>query len=107
MSALTEVERVEPIRELCFVRRCVADRDENPIHTEGTVMTSTDASVREFSFIKGVENVVAPKDGNIFQWNTAAARVREHLHDALNAKNLAFLFGSGCSSVVRDRKSVV
>jgi len=63
-------------------------------------MTSTDASVREFSFIKGVENVVAPKDGNIFQWNTAAARVREHLHDALNAKNLAFLFGSGCSSVV-------
>jgi hypothetical protein len=63
-------------------------------------MAGEEGSVREFSFFKGTENVVASKDGGAFQWNAAATRVRENLHDALNAKNLAFLFGSGCSSVV-------
>jgi len=63
-------------------------------------MAGEEGSVREFSFLKGAENIVASKDGSAFQWNAAATRVRENLHDALNAKNLAFLFGSGCSSVV-------
>ena len=63
-------------------------------------MAGEEGSVREFSFLKGAENIVASKDGSAFQWNVAATRVRENLHDALNAKNLAFLFGSGCSSVV-------
>lgn len=55
-----------------------------------------------FSFVKGGDDVVAPKDGEAFDWERAALRVRENLHDALNAKNLAFLFGSGCSSLVVD-----
>ncbi|HAW22903.1 MAG TPA: SIR2 family protein [Pseudomonas sp.] len=56
----------------------------------------------EFSFFKGTEDVVAAKEGSPFNWDTAASRVREHLHDALNAKHLSFLFGSGCSSLMRE-----
>lgn len=55
-----------------------------------------------FSFFKGAENVVAPKDGALFDWDKAATRVRESLHDALNARHLSFLLGSGCSSLVVD-----
>lgn len=63
-----------------------------------------DAEVTEarFSFFKGGEDVIAPKGGDDFEWEKGALRVRENLHDALNAKNLAFLFGSGCSSLIRD-----
>lgn len=57
-----------------------------------------------FSFLKGSDDVVAPKDGEDFDWEKGALRVRENLHDALNAKNLSFLFGSGCSSLVLDGK---
>lgn len=53
-----------------------------------------------FSFLKGGDDVVAPKDGEDFDWEKGALRVRENLHNALNSKNLAFLFGSGCSSLV-------
>lgn len=54
------------------------------------------------SFIKGGEDVVAPKAGEDFDWEKGVSRVRENLHDALNAKNLAFLLGSGCSSLIVD-----
>lgn len=47
----------------------------------------------KFSFVKGGDDVVAPRDGEDFDWEKGALRVRENLHDALNAKNLAFLFG--------------
>lgn len=55
-----------------------------------------------FSFFKGGDDVAASKDGSAFEWDKAASRVREHLQDALNAKHLSFLFGSGCSSLMRD-----
>lgn len=67
-------------------------------------MTEANGSEARFSFLKGGDDVVAPKDGNAFDWDKAASRVREHLHDALNAKHLSFLFGSGCSSLVREDK---
>jgi len=57
-----------------------------------------------FSFFKGADDVVAPKDGTTFDWDKAATRVRENLHDALNAKHLSFLLGSGCSSLIKDAK---
>lgn len=53
----------------------------------------------EFSFFKGRENVVAPKEGEQFVWADAAATVRANLADAMGARNLSFLFGSGCSSL--------
>lgn len=65
-------------------------------------MPDSEITKPRFSFVKGGEDVVAPKDGEDFDWEKGALRVRENLHDALNAKNLAFLFGSGCSSLVVD-----
>lgn len=65
-------------------------------------MKDTEEKEARFSFYKGADNVVAPKDGSAFDWDKAASRVREHLHDALNAKHLSFLFGSGCSSLMED-----
>lgn len=56
----------------------------------------------QFAFFKGGDDVVAPKKGEDFDWEKGAQRVRENLQDALNAKNLTFLFGSGCSSLVID-----
>lgn len=67
-------------------------------------MPDSEISKPKFSFVKGGEDVVAPKSGEDFDWEKGALRVRENLHDALNAKNLAFLFGSGCSSLMVDGK---
>ncbi|MEW8524838.1 MAG: SIR2 family protein [Candidatus Thiodiazotropha endolucinida] len=55
-----------------------------------------------FSFLKGKEDAVAPKDGKEFNWDTAAGKVREALSDAMNARNVAFLLGSGCSSFKKE-----
>ncbi|HEY4293770.1 SIR2 family protein [Luteibacter sp.] len=65
-------------------------------------MTSAAGNPQQFAFLKGGEDVLAPKGSENFDWDRSAAKVREHFHDALNAKNLAFLFGSGCSSMVRN-----
>ena len=65
-------------------------------------MAESQTSCEPFSFIKGGDDIVAPRDGEDFDWDRAALRVRESLHDALNARNLAFLFGSGCSSLMVD-----
>ena len=65
-------------------------------------MNEDDKDEPKFSFFKGADDVVSSKDGSAFNWDKAASRVREHLYDALNAKNLSFLFGSGCSSLIRD-----
>ncbi len=54
-----------------------------------------------FHFYKGAEDVIAIDNGKAFDWTKAASQVREHLNDALNAKHLSFLFGSGCSSLKR------
>lgn len=63
-------------------------------------MAENDPPAQVFSFLKGGEDVLAPKGGTVFDWDKAAMRVRESLHDALNARHLSFLFGSGCSSLV-------
>lgn len=65
-------------------------------------MPGEDAAPLRFSFFKGSDDVVAPRDNNAFDWERAASKVREHLHDGLNAQRLSFLLGSGCSSLVVD-----
>ena len=50
------------------------------------------AAEAKFSFFKGADDVVAPKDGAPFVWERAASRVRENLQDALNAKLTLPLF---------------
>jgi len=56
----------------------------------------------QFSFLKGSEDVF--RGG--FEWGAAVKKVREHLSEAMNARHVAFLFGSGCSSHYADAKQV-
>jgi hypothetical protein len=57
------------------------------------------ATLPKFAFYKGAEDVLNSKDSSTFDWDKAAWKVRESLHDAMNARNVSFLFGSGCSSL--------
>jgi hypothetical protein len=59
-----------------------------------------------FSFLKGGNDVVAPREGVDFDWERSAARVREQINDAMNARHLSFLLGSGCSSNYVDGRQV-
>ncbi len=65
-------------------------------------MPDNNPPAQVFSFLKGGDDAIAPKGGVEFDWDKAALRVRDSLHDALNARHLSFLFGSGCSSLVVD-----
>jgi len=59
-----------------------------------------------FSFLKGGEDVVASNDDGAFDWEQAASKVREQLGNAMSARNVAFLLGSGCSSFYHGGKQV-
>src|ERR1700733_14313790 len=59
-----------------------------------------------FSFIKGAEDVLAPRDAKVFDWEQAAGKVRDQLAEAINARNVAFLLGSGCSSYVKNAQQL-
>lgn len=50
-----------------------------------------------FTFIRGGE-----KDDALHDWETGVEKARGALSEALNAKNVAFLLGAGCSSFVED-----
>lgn len=55
-----------------------------------------------FSFFKGAEDALKKNHAEDFDWNSAATKVREQLNEAMSAKNVAFLLGSGCSSYIKD-----
>jgi hypothetical protein len=57
-----------------------------------------DKDFEPFSFWKGAQDVFKSKDGSTLEATDAVENVRGQLGDALNARNLSFLFGSGCSS---------
>ena len=57
-----------------------------------------DQDFEPFSFWKGAQDVLKGKDGAALEASAAVEVVRGQLGDALNARNLSFLFGSGCSS---------
>lgn len=61
-----------------------------------------DSDYEPISFFKGVQNVLKAKDGTDLPASEAIEQVRLQFGDALNARNLAFLFGSGCSSYRKD-----
>lgn len=74
-------------------------------HTKPEKLAADGASPT-FSFFKGDEDVLVTRGPKPFEWEAAAAMVRQHLSDALNASNISFLLGSGCSSLLRDGKQV-
>jgi hypothetical protein len=67
---------------------------------------ATTAQSPRFSFFKGGMDIIAPKDQDEFDWEQAAAKVREQLGDALNARNVSFLLGSGGSSFLRGNQQL-
>ena len=77
----------------------------NEVTVTGAI-ESPPQQVQTFSFLKGGEDIVTLNDDGTFDWEKAASIVREHLGDAMNARNVAFLLGSGCSSFYRDDKQV-
>jgi len=68
------------------------------------IIAPTTSSKLEFSFFKGGEDVVASVADAAFDWDRAAATVRENLTEAMNARHVAFLLGSGCSSYVVENE---
>ena len=70
----------------------------------GEIMTDTgreDASRQTFFFIRGDEG-----DAGECEWPNDAGKVRQALGESLNAKNVAFLLGAGCSSSRVDNEEV-
>ena len=67
-------------------------------------MTDTaveDAPTHTFYFIRGVDG-----DAGECEWPIDVEKVRQALGESLNARNVAFLLGAGCSSSVVDRQEV-
>ena len=60
-----------------------------------------DAPTHTFYFIRGVEG-----EAGECKWPADAERVRQALGEALNARNVAFLLGAGCSSSRVDDREV-
>lgn len=73
-----------------------------PVPADPASDTPAPQTEPRFSFLKGGVDVVAAKEQELFEWERAATKVREQLGDALSAQNVAFLFGSGCSSFMKD-----
>ncbi len=69
-------------------------------------MVADDKDFEPFSFWKGAQDVLKNKDGTALEASEAVEAIRAQLGDALNARNLAFLFGSGCSSYRKNGAEV-
>ena len=64
-------------------------------------MAEEDTPKRTFSFVRGAENDVME-----CEWPDGADKVRQALGESLNARNVTFLLGAGCSSSRVDGKEV-
>ncbi|MDP9413763.1 MAG: SIR2 family protein [Pseudomonadota bacterium] len=67
---------------------------------------ASDKDFEPFSFWKGAQDILKNKDGSTLEASNAVETIRGQLGEALNARNLAFLFGSGCSSFRKDGAEV-
>lgn len=71
--------------------------------SETTTRTAAEKSFAlRFRFFKGAEDTFAAVSDDDFDWKQSAAKTRELLGDAMNARHLSFLLGSGCSSYLND-----
>lgn len=59
-------------------------------------MTGTEGVVRTFKFLRNGE-----ADFTEMDWESGIKAARQAISEALNAKNIAFLLGAGCSSLIR------
>ncbi len=56
---------------------------------------------RKFQFLRNGD--AEPSD---LDWNKGGESARQAISEAMNAKNIAFLLGAGCSSLLKDKKEV-
>ena len=66
-----------------------------------TDTAAADALSHTFFFMRGAEG-----DTDEYEWPDDAKKVRQALGESLNARNVAFLLGAGCSSSWVDNKEV-
>ncbi|ACJ01168.1 SIR2 family protein [Rhodospirillum centenum] len=63
-------------------------------------MSDTDKE-RTFQFLRNGD-----ADPSELDWNKGIESARQAISEAMNAKNIAFLLGAGCSSLMRDEKEL-
>lgn len=56
---------------------------------------------RKFQFLRNGD-----ADPSELDWNKGVESARQAISEAMNAKNIAFLLGAGCSSLMKDRKEL-
>lgn len=56
---------------------------------------------RKFQFLRNGD-----ADPSELDWNKGGESARQAISEAMNAKNIAFLLGAGCSSLMRDKKEL-
>ena len=56
---------------------------------------------RKFQFLRNGDT-----DPSELDWNKGVESARHAISEAMNAKNIAFLLGAGCSSLIRDNKEL-
>lgn len=54
------------------------------------------------SFLKGSIELLTGKDGKSLAWDESVSRASKQLSEAFSARHVAFLLGSGASSLERD-----
>lgn len=58
------------------------------------------------SFLKGGNEFLTDKDGRSLAWDEAVSKASQQLSEAMSARHVAFLLGSGASSLERDGQQV-
>jgi hypothetical protein len=67
---------------------------------------AADHDQESFAFLKGGDNFFAAKEGVATDFLKSSELVREQLSEAMNSRNVAFLLGAGCSSLISNGKQV-
>ncbi len=79
----------------------MADESKPSIDSDGT-----NATAQRFAFLKGGDDTLKGENTKEFDWERSSTIVRDQLSEAMNAKNVAFLLGAGCSSYKESDKQV-
>jgi len=59
------------------------------------------AEERKFQFLRNGD-----ADPSELDWSKGIESARQAISETMNAKNIAFLLGAGCSSLMRDKKEL-